>query len=99
MAKLLITAVVAAAALACAFAPGAFAATPFTAGQGGGVHIVTSSDGAGHVAWVIPARGADPAKVAYCHIPPGGSACGQGRARLRFPGGASERSHRRTRRS
>jgi hypothetical protein len=75
VAKLLITAVVALTALACAVAPGAFAATPFTAGSGGGVHLAASTDGAGHVAWVTPARGADPAKVGYCHIPPGGNTC------------------------
>ncbi len=61
-------------ALACAAAP-ASAATPFTVGQGSGVHVVAGGDGAGHVAWGIPARGSTPAKIGYCHIPPGGSAC------------------------
>ena len=54
-------------AFACASAP-ASAATPFTVGQGGGVHVVGSGDGTGHVAWGIPARDGAPAKIGYCNL-------------------------------
>src|SRR5205085_6288586 len=72
--KLSISAAMASAVLAAA-APAAPAATPFTVGQGAGPHVVVSSDGTGQLVWGIPARGATPAKVGYCHLPPGASAC------------------------
>ena len=51
------------------------AATPFTAGQGGPPKLAVGADGRGHVAWGIPARAGQPARVGYCRIPAGASAC------------------------
>ncbi len=62
------------AALACSAAP-ASAATPFTVGQGAGAHIAVDADGRAHIAWGIPRRGDTPAKVGYCRIAKGASAC------------------------
>ena len=73
MVKLSISVLVAAVCLVAAQA--APAATPFTVGQGAGAHIVVSTDGSGHVVWGIPARGGTPAKIGYCHLPAGASAC------------------------
>ena len=37
--------------------------------------IAADPDGNGHVVWGIPSRGGQPAKIGYCRIPAGGSAC------------------------
>ena len=74
MHKTILTLAAALAALTVFAAP-AGAATPFTAGQGNGARIAADPDGNGHVVWGIPSRGGQPAKVGYCRIPAGGSAC------------------------
>lgn len=74
MHKITLTVAAALAALIALAAP-AGAATPFTAGTGSGARIAADQDGYGHVVWGIPAKSGEPAKVGYCRIPPGGSAC------------------------
>jgi hypothetical protein len=48
------------------------AATPFTAGTGEEPSVAVGSDGVGHVAWVTDE---DNARVGYCRVSPGGTAC------------------------
>ena len=48
------------------------AATPFTAGSGEQPSVAVGSDGMGHVAWVTTEANA---KVGYCRVSPGASAC------------------------
>ena len=61
--------------LCLAVPAGAWAAAPFVAGQGGPPRIAVAPDGRGHVAWGIPARPGQPAKIGYCRIPAGADAC------------------------
>jgi hypothetical protein len=53
----------------------AVAATPFTVGQGERVEVIVGADGRGHVVWNIPSRAGAPAKIGYCRLPAGASAC------------------------
>lgn len=64
-----------AAALLIAAPAAAGAATPFTAGTGVNPRIAVSPNGTGHVVWGIPRDGVNPARVGYCRIPAGASAC------------------------
>src|SRR5688572_23538341 len=69
-----------------ALAPAASAATPFTAGTGGGVDLAVGSDGKGHVVWTTDE--ADD-RIGYCRVPAGGMACELTQF-LPFPGAASQ---------
>jgi hypothetical protein len=66
-----------------ALAPAAYAATPFTAGTGGGHDLAVGSDGRGHVVWIED--GTDD-RIRYCRVPAGGSACDSESTILNFPG-------------
>jgi hypothetical protein len=67
-----------------ALAPGASAATPFTAGTGFGHDLAVGSDGTGHVVWLQEEDPGD--RVHYCRVPAGGSACDAESTILPFPG-------------
>ncbi len=69
-----------------ALAPATQAATPFTAGTGGGHDLAVGSDGTGHLVWVT--EEADD-RIGYCRIPAGGSACDSESTFLNFPGATS----------
>jgi hypothetical protein len=65
-----------------ALAPAAQAATPFTAGTGGGHDLAVGNDGTGHVVWLTD-EAAD--RVGYCRVPAGGAACDSESTFLTFP--------------
>ncbi|HYN90414.1 MAG TPA: hypothetical protein VER75_00735, partial [Thermoleophilaceae bacterium] len=65
-----------------ALAPAAQAATPFTAGTGGGQDLAVGSDGTGHVVWLTD-EAAD--RIGYCRVPAGGAACDSESTFLTFP--------------
>ncbi len=66
-----------------ALAPAAQAATPFTAGTGGGHDLAVGSDGTGHVVWMTDETND---RIGYCRIPAGGTACDSESSFLTFPG-------------
>lgn len=65
-----------------ALAPAAQAATPFTAGTGGGHDLAVDSDGTGHLVWLTD-EAAD--RIGYCRVPAGGAACDSESTFLTFP--------------
>jgi hypothetical protein len=68
---------------ACVAAPTTVpAATPFTAGSGAAPTVAVGSDGTGHIAWETTE---DDAKVGYCRVSAGASACNRTEL-LPFPG-------------
>jgi len=70
-----------------ALAPGADAATPFTAGAGYGHDLAVGSDGTGHVVWLQDEEPGD--RLHYCRVPAAGSACDGESTPLAFGTGAN----------